>query len=114
MQMRLTGIAGTADARHQLAAPHAVPYLHTQTSRLQVHVISKLTATQVERDCVSRNCFQRNRHSRVERFAVSRDVIGEAISCRDNTAVGKRPALLSHRNNRSARPARRQKTTQRP
>ena len=74
--------------RQRLSASHVVPFLHVQASRLQMHVIGKLTATQVERDCVSRNCFQRNRHSRVERFAVSGDVIGEAISCRDNTAVG--------------------------
>src|SRR5260370_9746961 len=60
MQMRLAGIAGSADARHHLAAPHAVPSLHTQTSRLQMHVICKPTVTHVERACVPRNRFQRN------------------------------------------------------
>src|SRR5258707_1675818 len=50
MQMRLAGIAGSADARHHLAAPHAVPCLHQPTPRLQMHVICKLTAPQVERD----------------------------------------------------------------
>src|SRR5260370_21100542 len=70
MQMRLAGIAGSADARHHLAAPHAVPGLHTQTSRLQMHVIRKLTAAHIQRDLVSLNCFYRNPHSRVERFAL--------------------------------------------
>src|SRR5437773_156486 len=53
----------------------SVSCLHTQTPRLQVHVICKLTAPQVQRDCAAGHCFQRNRHSRVKRFAVSGNVV---------------------------------------
>src|SRR5260370_33407671 len=68
MQMRLAGIAGSTDARHDLATPHAVPRLDAQASRVQMHVISELTATHVERDCVSPKCVERHPHSRTERF----------------------------------------------
>src|SRR5215472_14659332 len=78
MQMRLASIPGTADVCQQLASPHAIPYLHAQTSWLQMHVISELAATEV----------QRNRHSWVKRFAVSRDVIWQTISCCHYAAVG--------------------------
>ena len=60
------GIAGSAYARHHLATPRAGPCLHAQTSQLRMHVKCKLTATHFERDCASRNCFQRKRRSRVE------------------------------------------------
>src|ERR1700730_844100 len=80
MQMRLASVSGTADSRQHLPAPHAIPCLHPQTSRLQMHVICELAATQGESDCISRHCFQCNWHCRVERVAVSGDVIGKAIS----------------------------------
>jgi hypothetical protein len=38
MQIRLAGIAGSADARQHLAAPRPVSCLHAQTSRLQMQV----------------------------------------------------------------------------
>lgn len=54
MQMRLAGIAGSADTRQYLAAPHAVSCVHEHTFRLQMHVMCKLALARVKVDCVSR------------------------------------------------------------
>src|SRR6476660_4959412 len=90
MQVRLAGVASRADARQRLSSPHTVPDLHAQTARLQVHVVCKLTATKVESDRVSRNCFNRNGYSGVERLTMPGDIVRKTISCRDHTAIGDR------------------------
>ena len=90
MQMRLTSVSGTANARQDLPTPHAITRLYLQGSRLQMHVIRELATTYVERDCIARHCFQRNWHCRVERVTVSRDIIRKAISRSDDAAVSNR------------------------
>ena len=106
VQMRFSSISGIADECQSLPAPHAIPYYHAQTSRLQMQVICELAATQVECDCIARHCFQRNWHGRVERVAVPGDVIGKAVPCCND-------ALLFRRSNRSERPASHQRMSHR-
>src|SRR5437763_16239204 len=88
MQMRLARIAGAANARQYLATLHSVTYLDEQTAWLQMHVVGKLTATQIESDRVSCNCFRGRWNSGMKRVAMSGDVIGETVPCRDDTAIG--------------------------
>src|SRR5262245_59302854 len=94
MQMRLARIARIADSSQYLAAPHAVPSLYTQASWLQMQIVCELPATQVERDGVTRNRFQRDRHGRVEQFVVPRHVIWKTISSGNHVAVGNRQHCL--------------------
>jgi hypothetical protein len=53
--MWLTGVTRIADASQYLAAPHAVSDLHAQAPRLQMMIIGKLAATQVEDDPKPKN-----------------------------------------------------------
>ena len=95
MQMRFSSISGSADARQHLPTPHTIPCFHAQTPGLQMHVISKLAATQVERDGIARHRFQCNWHGGVERVAVSGDVLGKSVSGGDNATVRNGKHLFS-------------------
>jgi len=90
MQMRFASVSGIPNARQHLPSPDTIPCLHSQTSRLQMHVVCKLAAAEVERDCIGGDCLQRYWHCWVERVAVSGDVIGKTISCRNDAAIGNR------------------------
>jgi hypothetical protein len=95
LQMRFSSISGIADECQYLPAPHANHYSYAQTSRLQMHVICELAATQVDCDCIGRHCFRRNWRGRVERVAVSGDVIGRAVPCRNDAAISNRQHYFS-------------------
>jgi len=90
MQMRFASVSGIPNARQHLPSPHEIPCFHQHTSRLQMHVVCKLAAADVERDRIARYCLQRNWHRWVERVAVSGDIIGKTISCRNDAAISNR------------------------
>jgi hypothetical protein len=81
MQMRLAGVSGIADPRQYLTAPNAVSCLHTQTARLQVHVVCELPATQVESDGVTGNRVGRYWYCWAESLVVARNIVRKIVFC---------------------------------
>src|SRR5947209_6801202 len=87
MQVRLTGIAGTAHTRQHLTSPHEVACLDTHAPRLKMHIVRKLPSAEINGDRISGHRVERDRYSGVERLAVPGDVIGKAVFRRDYTAI---------------------------
>jgi hypothetical protein len=79
MKMRLSAIAGAADAREHLASPYELSFFDPQASRLKMMVVGKLTVAQIDGDRVSGGCFGRNWYSGMKRLAVSGDVLGNTV-----------------------------------
>ncbi len=50
-------------------------------------VVGKLTATQIDSDGIAGDCVERDGHSGVKRLVVSGNVVGKAVSCRDDAAI---------------------------
>src|SRR3974390_3042586 len=95
MQMWLTGITGGSDSPQHLASPNAISCLDAYASWKQMQIISELATPQVQGDGISGNGFQGDRHRRVERGAVSGDVVRQAVPRRDDTPISNRQYRLS-------------------
>src|SRR5215469_11257885 len=87
MEVRLTRISRGPDMSQYLTSPNTISCLHLQAAWRQVHVISKLAATEIERDRVAGNSLERNGYGRMKCFAMSGDVIRKSISRRENPAI---------------------------
>src|SRR4051794_13933976 len=85
--MGLACVSGTADPRHNFAAPDVVSCLYAHAARLEVEIVRELSAAQVERDAVTANRFERDRDGRTKCLEVAGVVVGKAIPCcQDRTA----------------------------
>ena len=59
----------------------------TPTSWLQMAVVDKLPAANVQRDGVAGNGLHCDGYGRMERVIVSRHIIGETVPCRDHSSI---------------------------
>ncbi len=97
MQMRFSGVSGTADFCENLSPPHALSRLYAQRTRLQVKVVRELSFTYVKGDDIAGKRFHRYRYSRLKFLVVAGHILRDTVSHFNYFAISDRQNWLAIR-----------------